>query len=177
MLPDLPAVLAEQEWPFLPALLAGGLAAALAAVIVGFPVLRLRGHYLAVATLGLIFIVQSFAVNLRRAHPRRARPQRPARADQPVVGLLLDAGDALCLLARSSTPRSAAPCWPSARTSWPPPASACRVARLRIIAFALGAFFAGVAGGLWAHLVTLISPEPLHLPAGIPARRYGGAGR
>src|SRR5262245_51290434 len=58
LLPDLPAGLAKMQWPFLPALIAGGLVATLAAVLVGFPVLRLRGHYLAVATLGLIFIVQ-----------------------------------------------------------------------------------------------------------------------
>jgi branched-chain amino acid transport system permease protein len=32
------------------------------------------------------------------------------------------------------------------------------LARTRIMAFALGAFFAGVAGGLWAHLVTAITP-------------------
>jgi branched-chain amino acid transport system permease protein len=64
MLPSLPDILMTTQWSFLPALLAGGLFAAVAAVIVGFPVLRLRGHYLAVATLGLIFIVQSLAVNL-----------------------------------------------------------------------------------------------------------------
>jgi len=41
-------------------------------------------------------------------------------------------------------------------------AAAClgiRVARTRVMSFALGAFFAGVAGGLWVHLVTLISPH------------------
>ena len=61
LLPDLPAFLAKMQWPFLPALIAGGLVATLAAIMVGFPVLRLRGHYLAVATLGLIFIVQGLA--------------------------------------------------------------------------------------------------------------------
>ncbi len=64
MLPDLPLFLAGQEWSFLPTLLCGGLLSALVAVIAGFPVLRLRGHYLAVATLGLIFIIHSLAVNL-----------------------------------------------------------------------------------------------------------------
>ncbi|NIO09023.1 MAG: hypothetical protein GTO40_13805 [Deltaproteobacteria bacterium] len=32
------------------------------------------------------------------------------------------------------------------------------LARRRILALALGAFFAGIAGGLWAHLVTAITP-------------------
>jgi branched-chain amino acid transport system permease protein len=64
LLPDLPEWLAAAHLPFLPALVVGGLVAALVAVVVGFPVLRLRGHYLAVATLGLIFIVQGLAINL-----------------------------------------------------------------------------------------------------------------
>src|SRR5699024_176941 len=55
LLSSLPEWLAMQQWPFLPALLAGGVMAAGVAVVVGIPVLRLRGHYLAVATLGLIF--------------------------------------------------------------------------------------------------------------------------
>jgi branched-chain amino acid transport system permease protein len=41
-------------------------------------------------------------------------------------------------------------------------AAAClgvNVARTRVLAFALGAFFAGIAGGLWVHLVTLVSPN------------------
>ena len=40
-------------------------------------------------------------------------------------------------------------------------AAAClgvKITRTRILSFALGAFFAGVAGGLWAHLVTLVTP-------------------
>ncbi|MBA7619360.1 hypothetical protein ES703_26698 [subsurface metagenome] len=31
--------------------------------------------------------------------------------------------------------------------------------RTRLLAFVIGAFFAGVSGGLWAHLVTVITPR------------------
>jgi hypothetical protein len=51
------------EVPFLPSLLIGGVLASLAALIVGVPVLRLRGHYLAVATLGVLIIVQVLITN------------------------------------------------------------------------------------------------------------------
>ena len=47
--------------------------------MVGFPVLRLRGHYLAVATLGLIFIVQGLATNLDGYTRGALGSQRPAR--------------------------------------------------------------------------------------------------
>ena len=46
-----------------PALLAAGIVGAARQRLVGWPVLRLRGHYLAVATLGLIVIVQNLATN------------------------------------------------------------------------------------------------------------------
>src|SRR5204863_173428 len=51
-IPGYPDWLLQLQMPFLPALLIGGAVASLAAILVGWPVLRLRGHYLAVATLG-----------------------------------------------------------------------------------------------------------------------------
>src|SRR4029453_5510837 len=57
-IPGYPDWLLQLQLPFLPALLIGGLAASAIAILVGWPVLRLRGHYLAVATLGLTVIVQ-----------------------------------------------------------------------------------------------------------------------
>jgi len=41
------------HWPFLPAMLIGGVVATVYAVIVGLPVLRMRGQYFAIATLGV----------------------------------------------------------------------------------------------------------------------------
>src|SRR5690606_33738694 len=63
-MPDLPEWLATQEWALLPAMLLRALVATLAALIVGYSVLRLKGHYLAVATLGLIIIVRVVINNL-----------------------------------------------------------------------------------------------------------------
>ena len=47
------ALVGNLHWAFAPALLAAPLAAALFAAIIGLPLLRLRGHYFAVATLGV----------------------------------------------------------------------------------------------------------------------------
>jgi len=49
---------------FAAALLAGGLAAALAGLLVGIPTLRLRGDYLAIATLGFGEIIRVFLQNM-----------------------------------------------------------------------------------------------------------------
>ncbi|BDA83605.1 branched-chain amino acid ABC transporter permease [Aureimonas sp. SA4125] len=158
MLPDLPFMVASQEWSFLPALLAGGLGAAIVAVIVGFPVLRLRGHYLAVATLGLIFIVQSFAVNLRGVtRGALGLSGLPAETTLWWVFLFVLLTFYVCWqLKHSSLGRTMLAIRENEL------AAAClgvNVARTRVLAFALGAFFAGIAGGLWVHLVTLISPN------------------
>ena len=157
MLPDLPAIVAGQEWWFPPALLCGGLVAAVIAVIVGFPVLRLRGHYLAVATLGLIFIVQNFAVNLRGI-TRGALGLSGLPAETTLWWVFLFMLVTIYVtwqLKHSSLGRTMLAIRENEL------AAAClgvKVARTRILAFALGAFFAGIAGGLWVHLVTLISP-------------------
>src|SRR5262245_32938531 len=63
-IPGHPDWLLQLQLPFLPALLIGGVAASAVAILVGWPVLRLRGHYLAVATLGLTVIVQVAVINL-----------------------------------------------------------------------------------------------------------------
>ena len=158
MLPDLPAFLVLREWPFLPALLAGGALAGVTAVVIGFPVLRLRGHYLAVATLGLIFIVQSFAVNLsgltRGGLGLSGLP--PLTSLWWVWGFVLVTIYVCWQLKHSSLGRTMLAIRENEL------AAAClgvKVARTRVLAFALGAFFAGIGGGLWVHLVTLISPS------------------
>ena len=158
MLPDLPQFLVAQEWIFLPALLAAGLTAAGTAVVVGFPVLRLRGHYLAVATLGLIFIVQSLAVNLSGiTRGALGLSGLPALTTPWWVYFFLLVTLYVCWqLKHSSLGRSMLAIRENEL------AASClgvRVAGLRVLSFALGAFFAGIAGGLWVHLVTLISPS------------------
>src|SRR3954447_24601255 len=53
----------EADWPLTPALVAAALACGIVGVIVGFPALRLKGIYLAMATLGFGEMVRSFFQN------------------------------------------------------------------------------------------------------------------
>jgi branched-chain amino acid transport system permease protein len=57
--------LRDIELPFLPALLIGGFITVLVSLIVGWPALRLRGDYLAIATLGFSEIIRVLLVNLQ----------------------------------------------------------------------------------------------------------------
>lgn len=163
MMPDLPAWLATQQWDMLPAMLVGAATATLSAVIVGFSVLRLKGHYLAVATLGLIIIVRVVINNLD-GYTRGG------------LGL-------------SGVPRLTDLWWVYAWTvlavyvAWRikhaslgramlairenEMAARCMgidVFRTRLLAFVLGAFFAGIAGGLMVHLVSVVTPGSYGIP-------------
>ena len=157
LLPALPAWLAVQQWSLLPAMLMGGLGATLIAFVVGFPVLRLRGHYLAVATLGFLIIVQVLLINLESF----------TRGPLGLNGLPMFTNLWWIYLWVVITIYV---CWKVKHSSLGRTMLAIRedeiaaeclgvpLARRRILALALGAFFAGVAGGLWAHLVTAITP-------------------
>jgi branched-chain amino acid transport system permease protein len=145
-------------WSFWACLPLAGLLAATFGVLLGFPVLRLRGHYLAVATLGLIFIVQGLAVNLD-GYTRGALGLNGLTEFTNlwwVYGWMLVTLYVCWKLKHSSLGRTMLAVRENEL------AAAClgvRITRTRILSFALGAFFAGVAGGLWAHLVTLITPS------------------
>jgi branched-chain amino acid transport system permease protein len=157
LLPALPSWLAAQQWSLLPAMISGGLSATLAAFLVGFPVLRLKGHYLAVATLGFLIILQVLITNM----------ESYTRGPLGLNGLPMMTNLWWVYLWVVITVYV---CWKVKHSSLGRSMLAIRenemaaeclgvsLAGTRIMAFALGAFFAGVAGGLWAHLVTVITP-------------------
>ncbi len=157
LLPALPSWLAAQQWSLLPAMISGGLSATLAAFLVGFPVLRLKGHYLAVATLGFLIILQVLITNM----------ESYTRGPLGLNGLPMMTNLWWVYLWVVITVYV---CWKVKHSSLGRSMLAIRenemaaeclgvsLAGTRIMAFALGAFFAGVGGGLWAHLVTAITP-------------------
>lgn len=163
MMPDLPAWLAGQQWDLLPALLAGAAAATLAAGIVGACVLRLKGHYLAVATLGLIIIVR-VVINNQDGYTRG--------------GLGLSGVARLTDLwwVYAWTVLAVYVAWRIKHASLGRAMLAIRenemaarcmgidAFRTRLLAFAIGAFFAGIAGGLMVHLVSVITPGSYGIP-------------
>lgn len=157
-LPDLPVWLSQVELPFVMAALIGGGLAAVVAFLVGIPVLRLRGHYLAVATLGLMVIVQVIGLNWQPV----TRGARGINGLPPFTTLLWAYGWMLVTvgviwrIVRSPLGRA------MMAVREDELAAACRgvpVFRTRLLAFVCGAFFASIAGALWAHLITAITPS------------------
>jgi branched-chain amino acid transport system permease protein len=159
---ELPPWLMNLELPFLPALIIGAVCAGLTALVVGLPVLRLRGHYLAVATMGFLIIVQVLITNWESVtRGPLGLNGLPAFTNLwwvypwVVVTVYVSWKVKFSSLGRGMLSiredELAAQCL------------GVNIFRTRVAALALGAFFAGVAGGLWAHLVTAITPTSFSL--------------
>ncbi len=157
MMPDLPAFLASLQLDLLPALVIGGAVAAFAALLIGFPVLRLRGHYLAVATLGLIIIVRVLVNNwdgvTRGGMGLNGLPRLTSL--WWVYGWTVLTVYACWRIKHSSVGRAMMAVRENEMAARCMGISAVSV---KMWGFVLGAFFAGVAGGLMAHLITVITP-------------------
>jgi len=156
-------------WHPLPALLVMLVVSCLAAWLIGYPTLRLRGHYLAMATFAFGLISYEISVQARSLTQGYMgisgipplgigaivldsdRAQLLALVVLLIVGVLLSVrlkhsrfGRALSAIAGSED---------AAR------ALGVNVTRYKIAAFVIGAGYASVAGSLLAHFVGFISPE------------------
>jgi len=158
MLSDLPLWIAQTELSLLPALLLAGLAGAAAALLVGFPVLRLRGHYLAVATLGLIVIVQSLATNWDGITRGGAGLSGVPRLTGIwwAFGLLAIVVMAAWRIKFSSLGRAM---MATRENELAAECTGIRTVRMRMLAFVVGAFFAALAGAMMVHLIGVVTPK------------------
>lgn len=170
--------LGSGEWLFVAACLVGGVAATAAGYVVGLPSLRLKGDYLAIVTLGFGEILR---VILQQTEPviRTAAELHAASVSRlwppPVGGALGFDGlpkytnlfwvyafvtfmlVVAFRLKRSSLGRAMI----SVREDeFAAQAMGVNVARIKVRAFMIAAFFAGAAGGLYAHEKgNMISPD------------------
>lgn len=142
---------------FLPVLVIGGIMAAITGLVVGGPSLRLRGDYLAMVTLGFGEIIRVLLQNTNAVGGARGM-----EGILPATNLFWAVGAAvLTLYTMIATVRSTYGRGFHAVRDDEIAAAAMGIdtTRFKVTAFVIGAFFAGVAGGLYAHAVEFISPE------------------
>jgi branched-chain amino acid transport system permease protein len=147
---------------FPPALLAGGLAAALAGLLVGVPSLRLRGDYLAIVTLGFGEIIRLVFNNWRVLggatgySGERALGLPTYTTFFWVAALSVLTTTLIGNLTQSSYGRAL-----RAIREDEIAAEAVGIAttRYKVLAFVVSAAVAGMAGGLFAHLQSTIRPD------------------
>ncbi len=142
---------------FLIVLTGGGLCAAIAGLVVGLPTLRLRGDYLAIATLGLAEIIRVVITNsgpLGRATGFSGIP-RLANFAWLYGGVIVTAL-VVWRIARSAKGRSITAVREDEIAA---AAVGIDATRHKVLAFVVGAFLAGVAGGMFAHFNTYLNPQ------------------
>ena len=141
---------------FLGALLAGGFLAAVAGLLVGIPTLRLRGDYLAIVTLGFGEIIRVIFQNMQSVGGARGLSVMHgwtnffwtfgfAAVTVYVVTALVHSTYGRGFIAVRDDEVAAS-------------AMGIGTTKYKVTAFVVGAFFAGIAGGLYAHSKQFITP-------------------
>ncbi|MBT9292842.1 branched-chain amino acid ABC transporter permease [Prosthecodimorpha staleyi] len=157
------------EWPPLAAF-AAGLAGSLAlAGLIGWPTLRLKGHYLSMGTLAIGLIVYEIAVQWESVTqgylgisgiPSLGIGRFEATGDRQILAVLtatvLLGAFVVARMRRSRFGRALAAVAGSEEAAR---ALGIDVARYKLASFLLSAGFASLAGSLFVHVVGYVSPE------------------
>jgi branched-chain amino acid transport system permease protein len=141
---------------FILALVAGGAAAAVTGFLIGFPSLRLKGDYLAIVTLGFGEIIRTILNNIPAVGGPRGLLGVPKFSSFTVIFLFTLATVILIRnLVQSSIGRSMLSIRENELAS---ELAGVNTTRYKVLGFVVGAFFAGIGGGLLAHLLQLAHP-------------------
>lgn len=158
MFTEMPEWLLKMYVPFPIAILIGGLLAVILAILIGYPILKLKGHYLAVATLGLMNIISVVATNAREItkgktgisglpnHSNSWWIYIVAAITIYVVWRLLTSAYGRAMLAIREDDLAAQ-------------AVGINIHKTKILSLCVGAFFAAVGGALYGHLILSINPN------------------
>jgi len=161
-------------FPFWVALLCAALFAAFFGFLLGFPTLKLRGDYLALGTLGFAFIVEAILKNWTDV--TRGPLGIPGIPRPEIFGFKFAGIDSYLLLSLvflaitiASTHRIVNSPFGRVLKSIREDEVAAEtlgknVFRYKMIALAFSAFFAGIAGSLYAHYITFIDPTSFSFP-------------
>ncbi len=152
-----------------PALALGVAGAVVCAVLIGYPTLRLKGHYLAMATLAIGLIVYEITVQWQSVThgymgisgiPPLGIGSFEAASDREQL-VLLSVLVALCMgsawLIRNSRFGRALVALSGSEDA--ARALGIDVARYKLAAFVVSAVYAAIAGSLFVHIVGFVSPE------------------
>lgn len=161
-LPDLPAVIASAEWPTFASALAGGGAAAITALIVGWPLMRLSGISASIATFAVLVITYVVLGNWTSV----TGGQNSLMGLPIYVGLWTALGWAMAAIVIAfiyQESRSALLLRASREDEAAAEALGVHIVRHRLIAFVVSGFLSGIAGVLLAHFLGTVRVETFYL--------------
>ena len=155
-------MLAQAEWASLPGALAGGGAAALVALVVGWPLMRLSGVSASIATFAILVVAYVVLGNWTAVTGgQNSLMGLPAWVDLwTALGWAIAA---MVIAFAYQETRSALLLRASREDEAAAQASGVNVVRHRLIAFVISAFLSGISGVLLAHFLGIVRVENFYL--------------
>lgn len=162
MLIGLPNFLQENQYPFLPAVIGGGLLAALVALIVGLAIMRLSGIAGSIATFAFLAIVNSIYSNWESVTAATSSIIGVPNVVGPWVAWVFAVGT-LILAYAYQVSRFGLMLRASRDDEVAAKSSAVDIVKVRLIAFVVSAFICGVGGGLYGHFLGILTADSFYL--------------
>ncbi len=142
---------------FIIGIFAGAIAAAIVGVLIGIPTLRLKGDYLAIATLGLAEIIRVIFLNMEITNGAAGLNGIPRNTNWFWLFIFTVATVILINSFIKSSPGRA--CISIREDEIAAESMGINTTRYKVTAFAIGAFFAGIAGALYSSYFYVIKPN------------------
>jgi branched-chain amino acid transport system permease protein len=159
--------------PFLLALLLSGLTAGVVGLIFGIPSLRVKGFYLAMATLAAQFIIPWLVVNVRPDITAGAQSFRvPAmtignmtfNTQTEMFYIIIPVAGLMTLFAKNLARSKLGRAFVAIRDNdLAAEVQGIDIFRYKLIAFFICSFYAGLGGSLWAHWVRALNADQFTL--------------
>lgn len=144
------------ETPFIVSIAAGAIAAAIAGLIVGIPTLRLKGDYLAIATLGFAEIIRIVLINTDYVGGAAGMSvTNMSTWTYAFVAVVIT----ILVITNFTNSRHGRACIAIREDEIAADAMGINITYYKVVAFALGAFFAGVAGAIYSHNFYYLEPK------------------
>jgi branched-chain amino acid transport system permease protein len=147
------------DWPFWSGLVLGTVLAVVFATLLGIVVLRLKGHYFAICTLALAFIMTAIVSNLAIAGSNIGLVLPLLRSDylfyELALALLVAATLTVLWLSRS---RFGLGLIAIRENEEGAAVMGVNTTLYKVLAFVLSAIFTALAGGIYAYYITFIDP-------------------
>jgi len=161
-LPDLPGFIASAEWPVFPGALAGGVAAALLAFVVGLPLMRLSGISASIATFAVLVITYVVLGNWTSVTGgQNSLMGLPIYIDLWTAFAWAVAAIVIAFVYQET--RSALLLRASREDEAASEAGGIHIVRHRLIAFTISGFLSGISGVLLGHFLGTVRVETFYL--------------
>ncbi|WP_028043868.1 branched-chain amino acid ABC transporter permease [Candidatus Stoquefichus massiliensis] len=145
------------QMPFIVSLIVGAIAACIIGILIGIPTLRLKGDYLCIITLAFNEIIRVIMLNLNITNGAKGLMGIPMNTDF-TTGFMSVAVTIYVIysIVKSRHGRAIISIREDETAS---ELAGIPTAYYKILAFAISAFFAGLAGGLYAHYMGMLVPK------------------